>query len=40
MAIILDMATEEYRAILTFKRKIKGDLLTVDDLERFMSEDF
>jgi hypothetical protein len=39
-AIILDVATEEYRAILTVERKIKGDSLTVDDLERVMSEEF
>jgi hypothetical protein len=32
IAIILDVAPEEYRAILTLERKIKGDLLTVDDL--------
>jgi hypothetical protein len=40
IAIILDVATEEYRAILTVEREIKGDALTVDDLERVMSEDF
>jgi hypothetical protein len=40
IAIILDVADEEYRAILTVKRKIKGDSLTVDDLERVMSEEF
>jgi hypothetical protein len=37
IAIILEVATKEYRAILTVERKIKGDLLTVDDLERVMS---
>jgi hypothetical protein len=40
IAIILDVANEEYRAILTVKRKIKGDALTVDDLERVMSKEF
>jgi hypothetical protein len=40
IAIILDVATEEYRAILTVERKIKDDLSTVDDLETVMSEEF
>ena len=40
IAIILDVATDEYRAILTVERKIKGDLLTVDDLERVMNEEY
>jgi hypothetical protein len=40
IAIILDVATEEYRAILTVEQKIKGDSLIVDDLERVMSKEF
>jgi hypothetical protein len=39
IAIILDVVTEEYRANSTFKRKIKGNFLTVDALERVMSEE-
>jgi hypothetical protein len=31
---------EEYRAILTVERKIKGDSLTVNDLETVMSKKF
>jgi hypothetical protein len=34
------VATEEYRSILTVKRKFKGDSLTVDELERVTSEEF
>jgi hypothetical protein len=40
IAIILDVATEEYHAILTVEQKIKGDALTVNDLERVMSKEF
>jgi hypothetical protein len=40
IAIIFDVATEEYRVILTFERKIKGDSLTVNDIERVMSKEF
>jgi Zinc knuckle len=40
IAIALDVATEEYCAILAVERKIKGDLLTVEDLERVMTEEF
>jgi hypothetical protein len=40
IAIILDVATEEYCEILTVERKIKGDSLTVDNLESVMSEEF
>jgi hypothetical protein len=34
------VATEEYRAILTVERKIKGNALTVNNLEIVMSEEF
>jgi hypothetical protein len=40
IAIILDVATKEYRAILTIERKIKGDFLTIKDLERVMKEEY
>jgi hypothetical protein len=40
IAIILDIHTEEYHAILTIERKIKGDFLTVEDLERLMTEEY
>jgi hypothetical protein len=40
IAFILDVAAEEHRATLTVKRKIKGDLLIFEDLERVMTEDF
>jgi len=40
IAIILDVATEEYKAILTVERKMKGESLTVEDLENVMSEEF
>jgi hypothetical protein len=40
IAIILDVATEKYRAILTIERKIKGDFLTIEDLERVMTEEY
>jgi lipoprotein NlpI len=40
IAIILVVATEEYRALLTFERKIQLDSLSLDGLERFMSEEF
>jgi hypothetical protein len=35
-AIVLDVATEEYRPCLTVERKLKGDMLTVEDLENTM----
>jgi hypothetical protein len=36
--IILSVATEEYRGILTVQRKLKGDSLAVEDLERVMTK--
>jgi gag-polypeptide of LTR copia-type len=40
IAIILDIATEEYRPILSVERRMKGKLLTVDDLENAMMEEY
>jgi hypothetical protein len=40
IAIILDVATEEYRTILTIERKIKGDFLTIEDSERVMTKEY
>jgi hypothetical protein len=40
IAIVLDVATEEYCAILTVERKIRSDSLTVEDLESVMTEEF
>jgi hypothetical protein len=40
IAIILVVATEEYRALLIFELKIKDDSLSLDGLKRFMSEEF
>jgi Zinc knuckle len=40
IAIVLDVATEEYRPCLTVKRKLNGDKLTVEDLERAMVEEY
>jgi hypothetical protein len=40
IAIILDVATEEYRPILSVERRMKGELLTVDDLENAMMEEY
>jgi Zinc knuckle len=40
IAIVLDVATEEYRPCLTVERKLKGDKFTVEDLERAMVEEY
>ena len=40
IAIVLDVATEEYRPCLTVEQKLKGDKLTVEDLERAMIEEY
>ncbi len=40
IAITLDVATEEYRPCLTVERKLNGDMLTVEDLERAMIEEY
>jgi hypothetical protein len=40
IAITLDVATKEYRAILNIERKIKGDFLTIEDLERLMTKEY
>jgi hypothetical protein len=34
------VATEEYHATLTIEHKIKSDLLTINDLERVMTEEY
>jgi hypothetical protein len=34
------VAIDEYRALLTFERKIKDDSLSLDGLERLMIEEF
>jgi hypothetical protein len=34
------MATEEYRPCLTVERKLNGDMLTVEDLERAMIKEY
>jgi hypothetical protein len=40
IAIILDVASEEYRPILSVERRMKGEDLTVEDLERAMCEEY
>jgi hypothetical protein len=40
IAIILDVATEEYRAILIIERSIKGDFLTIEDSEKVITEKY
>jgi hypothetical protein len=40
IAIILDVATEEYRATLTIERKIKEYFSAIEDLERVMTEEY
>jgi hypothetical protein len=40
IAIVLDVATEEYRPCLTIEPKLKGDKLTIEDLERAMVEEY
>jgi hypothetical protein len=40
IAIILDDVTEEYRAILAIERRIKEDFLTIEDLERVMTQEY
>jgi hypothetical protein len=38
--IILEVANKEYCAILTIERNIKGYFLTIEDLEREMTEEY
>jgi gag-polypeptide of LTR copia-type/Zinc knuckle len=40
IAIVLDVASEEYRPILSVERRMKGEDLTVEDLERAMYEEY
>jgi hypothetical protein len=40
IALTLDIATDEYKATLTIKRKMKGEKLTVEDLELAMTEEY
>jgi hypothetical protein len=40
IAIILDVASEEYQPILLVERRMKGEDLTVEDLERVMCEEY
>jgi gag-polypeptide of LTR copia-type len=40
IAIILDVASEEYRPILSVERRMNGEDLTVEDLERAMCEEY
>jgi DNA repair protein RadC len=40
IAIILDVAPEEHRAVLTVARKMRGHNLTVEDLENVMNEEY
>jgi predicted Zn-ribbon and HTH transcriptional regulator len=40
IALILDIATDEYKATLTVERKMKGEKLTVEDLELAMTEEY
>jgi hypothetical protein len=40
IAIILDVASEEYRPILAVERRLKGEDLTVEDMEKAMCEEY
>jgi gag-polypeptide of LTR copia-type len=40
ISIILSVATEEYRHVLSIERKIPGDSLTVEHLESAMTEEY
>ena len=40
IAIILDVASEEYRPIHSIERRMRGESLSVEDLERAMSEEY
>ena len=40
IAIILDVAIDEYRASLTVEIRMKGESLTVEDLENVMNKEF
>ena len=40
IAIILDVASKEYRPILSIERRMRGESLLIQDLERAMSEEY
>jgi hypothetical protein len=40
IVVILDVATEEYRTIMTIKRNIKGEFSKFEDVERAMTEQY
>jgi hypothetical protein len=40
LLLFLDVASEEYRPILSVERRMKGEDLTVEDLERAMCEEY
>ena len=38
IAVILDAAPEEYHAVLTLEQRLRGDKLTLNDLETAMNQ--
>jgi hypothetical protein len=40
IAVVLDVATQEYQAVLTAEQSIKGNQLTLHNLETVMTQDY